>query len=439
MNRLLFVGVVLILLAATAPVPVGACVCRPADPSPCVAASEVDAVFVGEVVEWSKVELPPDASPFMGEARNRMRVSESFRGDLGSEVDIYTNSSGSSCSSGLEKGVPYVVYARRGDDGRLRTGMCMRTHRVASDKGDLAYLRAAAQAPGSSQGLIVGRALVARVGIALGGVQVVAQSATQRYEMQADRDGYYTFTVPRGSYLVSYGVGDGLYSSPARVDIARDGMCVLPDAPVLPDGRLTGRVVDSAGVPVANISVFLALMQNGSVNSTNEFHAVTDRDGVFNMSRVVPGAFLLGIGVGSYQLGDTRRVFHPGVVEPTRATTFSLELGENRTLPDTVLPAEVELLTVAGIVRNASGTPVAGAKVTLIGTYQVSYTTVPRTRDAAQPVTTGSDGRFTITTLAGEYALTASRTESDRDGARVARMQVEPSTGQTEVVLTLPD
>ena len=75
----------------------------------------------------------------------------------------------------------------------------------------------------------------------------------------------------------------------------------------------------------------------------------------------------------------------------------------------------------------------------IIEKYQVSNTTVPRTRDAAQPVTTSSDGRFTITALAGEYALTASRTESDRNGAGLVRMQVEASTGQAEVVLTLPD
>jgi hypothetical protein len=452
-TRSFAVCVVLLWLAVSGPARLGACTCKASDPSPCTAAGQVDAVFVAEVIESIPVDRGPDVSlSIRFETRNRMRVSEVFRGDVGVEVDVYTTGGGrglladgqtkvevsSSCAFGFQDGVPYVVYANRADDGTLSTGMCMHTHRVASDTGDLAYFRAAAQGMVPSEGsMIVGRALVARVGVPIAGVQVIVESNGQRYETRADSDGYHTLSVPRGSYRVRYAVGDGLYASDARVEVVRDGSCVAASVNVVPDGRLTGRVVDSGGSPVGNISVFAAIIKSGAVVSATEHHAVTDGDGVYRMTRLLPGQYLLGIGVGSYDLGDTVRVFHPGLVDRARATTFFLELGENEVVSDVVVPADIQLLTVSGVVRNSSGSPVSGATVTLMGTYRASDTTAPRTREAAQPVATDSDGRFVISTVAGRYSLTASSGVKER--GRVVRSQPFDGAGPIETDLTLPD
>jgi hypothetical protein len=401
-----------------------------------VAASKVDAVFVAEVVERFPIDRGPHMTLFRHQTRNRMRVHEAFRGDVGAEIDVYTDS-GSSCSFGFRDGVLYVVYANRDADGRLTTGMCSRTHTVESDDGDLVYLRAAAQAPVPTHGLIVGRAVVARVGVPLTGVQVVAESGTARYETHAGSDGSYSLAVPRGSYVVRYIVGDGLHSSEAQVVVARDGSCVAPETSVSADGRLTGRVVDSRGSPIADISVFLADVTPGVGSPFTLHKAITEAEGVYRMARLYPGQFLLGIGVSSYNLGDATNVYSPGVVDHTRATPFSLDLGENKMLPDLVIPAGVQLVTVSGTVRSLTGTPVVGARVALIGTYWLRYSTERATREAVEAVTTDRDGRYIIRALAGAYSVTAS--PGGKQYNPVARSEPFESSGPVEIDLTLPD
>ena len=436
MIRSVVVGAVLIWLALSVPVQVGACLCSRSDPSACVAASSVDAVFVAEVIEWSEVESRPGVSQILiTETRNRMRVSEAFWGEVGASVDVYTSSLGGSCSYGLAKGVPYVVYAYRGEDGRLRTGMCTRTHRVASDKGDLAYLRATARLPVSSQGSIVGKVLRARDRRAFGGVRVVAKAGPRRYETQTDRNGDYTLAVPRGSYLVRYGVGDGWYAKPARVEIVRGGTCAGPETYVFPDGHLTGRAVDSNGAPVGHLAVSLAYEKSGAATSSTGFQAVTDAGGVFRLSWLDPGRFRVVIGDGSDERDDTRRVFHPGVVDRARATVFSLALGERKTLPDLIVPASVGLLTVSGTVKTTSGAPVSGATVLLVEP-QPDYSPVSD-RQVTPTVSTDGTGRFTIAALAGRYELWAG-IPSDK-GASGMHMALKQSTGKFSVTLTLPD
>lgn len=436
MIRSVVVGAVLIWLALSVPVPVGACMCSYIDPSACVAAATADAVFVAEVVERSEVESSGRGSQVRySRTRNRMRVAEVFWGDVGASVDVDTTSLGMSCGYGLEVGVPYVVYAYRGEDGRLGTGMCTRTHRVASDKGDLAYLRATARLPVSSQGSIVGTILRARGSGAFGGVRVVAKAGPRRYETRTDRNGDYTLGVPRGSYEVSYAVGDGWYAPSARVKIERGGTCAGLQTRVLPDGHLTGRVVDSNGAPVGHLTVSLAYVQSGAATSPTGGHAVTDAGGVFKLGRVDPGRFRVVIGHGSGERDDTRRVFHPGVVDRARATMFSLALGERKTLPDLAVPANVGLLTVSGTVRSTSGAPVSDATVLLIEP-QPDYSPIPD-RQVTPAVRTDGTGRFAIAALAGRYELWAAIPSDDGGGAMHVRLK--QSTGKLSVTLTLPD
>src|SRR5688572_3358230 len=275
MTRYLAAAFVLTCAVLSTPAPVGACTCRAASSNPCAKAWAADAVFIAQVVDTSPVEsttpsgsgLAPSVSsvssvssvlslPSEREMRNRMRVSERFRGDVGEQVDVYTYSG--SCGFRFQEDVPYVIYAHRSADGRLSTSLCAGTHRANVDSKDLASLRAMVSAPMTS---IVGEAR-SFANTPLEGLSVIAEADGLRYETTTGRDGQYTLPVPRGSYRVTYGVGAGLHAAEARVDVA-DGACVAADAHVIPDGRLTGRVVDATGTPVANMSVFLGNAQPG--------------------------------------------------------------------------------------------------------------------------------------------------------------------------------
>ena len=433
--RLAAVAAILICLAVTAPTRVGACVCGGADSSPCVEASAADAVFVAEAIQASSIDHGWKVSPSLRyETRYRMRVTERFHGSVGAEVDVLTDVTGS-CAFGFEYAVPYVVYAYRRADGQLTTGLCSPTHRVASDKGDLAYLRAAAQAPVPTHGTIEGKAVIARLDVPLKGIRVVARAGNRRYETTTARDGSYALAIPPGSYRVRYVLGAELYSPEKRVRVVRAGSCVAPEIFVLPDGRLTGRVVDSSGTPVSNVAVSLTQLTPREGWTWTTHQAITDANGAYSFVRVFPGRFRLALGLARLEPGDGMQVYHPGVIGPARATTIRLALAERKALPDLIVPAGVGLLTVSGTVRRTSGLPFSGATVLLMET-QPDYSPHPD-RQVTPAVSTDGAGRFAIAALAGRYEVWAGIPSDEGSGA--THMELKQSTGKISVTLTLPD
>jgi hypothetical protein len=269
-------------------------------------------------------------------------------------------------------------------------------------------------------------------------LRVIAESDGARYETTTGVDGHYTLPVPRGSYRVTYGVGEGLHAAEARVTVVGDRTCVAADVSVVPDGRVTGRVVDTAGAPVANMSVFVAYAERGQYLYTG-LTAVTDAEGVYRLARVRPGLYLLGTGVESADLNDQPRIFHPGVVERAKATRVALELGERKTLSDLIVPAGVDLFTVTGTVRDRSGTPVAGVTVLLNGISVDRPGTGATVRGAAHPASSDREGRFTISAVAGRYSIEAQLNTPEQRRTRRANSALFDGAGRVEVAITLPD
>lgn len=85
--------------------------------------SELDAVFK-DVMDNGK--------------RVRFKVQVAYKGESGNTVDVWTDFS--DCTAYLLKGETYLVYAQRGEKGRLETGACSRDQRVTDAGEDLAYL-----------------------------------------------------------------------------------------------------------------------------------------------------------------------------------------------------------------------------------------------------------------------------------------------------------
>jgi hypothetical protein len=69
--------------------------------------------------------------------RNRFKVLQTFRGTLGSSVEIWTDFS--DCQPWFQKGESYLVYADI-RNARLETSACSRTAMLADAGSDLAYL-----------------------------------------------------------------------------------------------------------------------------------------------------------------------------------------------------------------------------------------------------------------------------------------------------------
>ncbi len=204
----------------------------------------------------------------------------------------------------------------------------------------------------------------------------------------------------------------------------------VPDVPEyaldlrLPEGRITGRVVDaSTGEPIPNTRV-TALSSEGPEpqgllgrmigRDAGMMRDWADDDGSFSFERLEPADY--EIGVRSARIGDQR-------FAPTEPTVVSLGEDEEVELTLELQPA----LRLEGIVRNAAGEPLADARVAAWLTG--------RPETLAGGSSTGEDGRFVLEGLS-PGTWTVSATHSDHAGARA---DVALERGSTpEVELTLP-
>jgi hypothetical protein len=148
MTRFLFV-VALLGCLVTSEARLSACECI-SPISPCIAFEDAQAIFVGQVLEITVVtpQLKGEAAMPFQSRRVSFKVTESLRGGVDDTLEVYTGNGGGDCGFGFAKGKSYLVYARRGTDGRLTTGICARTREATRGAQDeIKELRAFAQEP----------------------------------------------------------------------------------------------------------------------------------------------------------------------------------------------------------------------------------------------------------------------------------------------------
>jgi hypothetical protein len=167
---------------------------------------------------------------------------------------------------------------------------------------------------------------------------------------------------------------------------------------------VSGRVVDAAGAPVYGVGVqacTIAVMAGrrllGPGRSTS-----TDRDGVYHLSGLFPGRFLIAVpsvpmdtthalgGTGAVQatLGHPTMYF-PGVISPTDATVLTLAAGEDRTDVNVKRPALTAVSvsgTIGGLVPGQRQLPMAELMLADPGD--------PATELPVTSTTLAPDGRF---------------------------------------------
>lgn len=147
-TRLLFAVAILGCLA-TSEARLSACECI-GPITPCLAAENAQAVFVGQVVEITPVTLLSKGGKPVPVYSRRVsfKVIESLRGGVDDTVDVYTGSGGGDCGFGFSRGKSYLVYAHRATDGLLATGICARTREATQGAQDeIKELRALIQEP----------------------------------------------------------------------------------------------------------------------------------------------------------------------------------------------------------------------------------------------------------------------------------------------------
>jgi hypothetical protein len=387
-----------VLTLAALPREAAACSCMPSGP-PCQAYFQSDAVFVGTVrsIELRKTKL--EAVDFPVDRRVvHLTVERTARGVQGADVDVVTGTGGGDCGYDFKVGERYVVYAHRGQDGSLGTGICSRTRPLGEAAEDLAYVSAI---PSTGRGAEVLGTVKhwernAETGKSveelIPDVQVLVRGSKGVFSGMTGADGRYTIPgVPPGSYETE--VLPPPQFSPRHLsrkfDIKDPRACQVEDFGLQYAGRVAGVVLDAADQPAAQVRVEIARASapDDPIFLDSSATATTDSNGLFELVDVQPGSYVVGVGLTT--------VVDPAVVYHRTVFPRAIEVGKgNRVEVGTLhLPQPSRRYELTGVAVGADGVPIAGASVYLQG---------QRFRQATTAIRTAADGSFALPVFEGQ-------------------------------------
>jgi Tissue inhibitor of metalloproteinase len=309
-----------------------ACSCMAPKP-PCQAVWEADAVFIGTVLSTHD-----DSKRVIGFDSRLIKfaVEESFRGLASNVVEVFTSQTGAGCGFGFQTGQQYLVYAYKGETGRLSTSICSRTRTITQATEDLSYLRGLLRAPRRST--ISGEVQRYKrdsngnaTPSPLPDIRVNVEGATEKSHTFTDEKRNFSITdLASGDYRVSLELPKGLKAGPEeqKVTIAEKG-CAFVYFGVESDGLLSGRVLNLSQNPIA--AAQFQIITAGREGFRGYWNVTSSNDqGVDEFSKIRPGKYVLLIrfdGTTS-QLRPFPRMYYHGVSAQGQATVIEIDEGQ---------------------------------------------------------------------------------------------------------------
>ncbi|MGE0655443.1 MAG: carboxypeptidase regulatory-like domain-containing protein [Pyrinomonadaceae bacterium] len=396
--------IVLFLAVLTFVRSVDACSCvgaRSGNP-PCQSFWNSPVVFSGRVAEITPVEVKVGELASFRQFRVRFAVSADHRGGVGQIVDVTTGQGGGDCGYKFEINEHYLVYAYKGENGTLSTGICSPTKRLVEASDDLEYIQGLTRA--KPVGSLFGGVWEYkprrstdewRPQPPMSGIPLTLAGKAGRYATVTDSEGRYRIPdILPGEYLLNLTAPEG-YAAPAEAKVTiREKGCSVMDFTLARETSVSGRILDAGGEPVTQLLVDLVPIEEIEQQYQKDRQtAQLDDNGRFSFRGIPPGRYYLGIGLGRWSVVKHAfpKTYYPGTQNRSAAAVVVVAEGQIQKDIDFQMPLELPERKVTGIVVFPDGKAAAKAHVTVVeGEY-----------NAVSGAVSGEDGRFELSLLEG--------------------------------------
>jgi hypothetical protein len=350
----------------------GACSCAPI--SPCQAAWAAGLVFVGKVEAIDRLEPRSSHPPLFYDRRVRFRVQERLIGHFaGDAVEIFTHGQSATCGYPFAANGTYLVYAgRQPRTGELTTSICSRTKPLSGAGGEIRDLRnlvSSESAVGRLRGAVSRRLPDDSRRRPVAGAAVTLASTSdaesRRLSFVTDNEGRFALDAPSGEYTVTVALPPDLWTREVTVMLLDRRACRELPIVAEPNGRIAGRVVDARGAPVPFLHIEASEPDRArDRHAPASSSALTDADGVFEIARLRPSTYALGLQLSRFNGSPPGAVWLP-TGDAASAAAFKLGFGERVDVHDVALPTDVIPVLVQGSIVDPDGRPMPDDAVSL--------------------------------------------------------------------------
>lgn len=313
-----------------------ACSCSPKVYAPaCELISKVDAVFIGEPIEYSG-------------GIYKFKVERAYKGisSENKEAKVY-GSAGTSCEITYSIGTKYLIFAGKssGSPNTFFTNMCSGSRPASQSETD--YLDKFSK--GETETFVFGQVLqwVTRNGLPredesnpVEGASLILENETRKYSSTSNSNGRFVFSaILSGNYKLS-AQKSPFKPEPAASDISvAKGACQQEFVQLKAMSVIEGTLLFPDGNPAKNKRMeLLRKNQSGEWYSTYYMWKQTDEKGRFRFDDLETGEYILGYEIQrDYSDFDSPYPTHyfPGVGSKNLAKTFTLS--PNQTISNLIL------------------------------------------------------------------------------------------------------
>jgi hypothetical protein len=345
-----------------------ACTCRKV--STCERYNFDSVIFVGKAIAIEKEKK----GSFQTES-TIFEIKELFSGEKRQQIKV-KNKFGFSCDVEFEKDKTYLVFAGGDENDGFGTGFCSGNLPIEYADEELSNLRKllASNDAAKLSGTILEQFEKRnneenRVPVPNIQVNIREVDTGKTYSTFSDKTGRYEISVPSGRYKINLTIPEYAkleYFGEEEIFKLKPRGCAESYYVLSNNSKISGKVVDSDGKPVADLRVEL-LSTDEKKSYLGGMSGETDNSGVFSIEKIPTGKYTLSVNYNSFPQPDRPfpTVFYPN--SPNRENAKIFEVGLGQSINEIVfrLPPRLTEKEIRGEIVWEDGSPAKDVEIIL--------------------------------------------------------------------------